>query len=297
MLPSQELKDLASRIGVCLSGRSVPDGCDIRYRQMSWVLVFDAKGELAAAADLAHLFSRKECEERPIPEVLVEFVEDAIMAERSLEAYLRDYFEAKGSEETFTALAEKLSSMERVAQTRIARCLEGGAARCEDPLLTKCHALLLRADACGHQVIDVVAYGSLQEDMVAFLERNPERRACRRLVEPYVEVALRYGFDLRDRCETLARRWIAGPHETAERSEGAAWLATELRRCCKEEVVRLEAVLAESGGTGHGALRCYALLGRAEEVLVALNRCSVVAPVLRPIYASWRALAEARLTE
>jgi len=297
LLPSKELRDLTTRIGVCLSGPSVPEGCDIRYCQSSWVLVFDTRGELLAAADLSNLFSRKENEERPIPKVLVEFVDDSIAHAKSLEAHLRDYVETRGSEEAFAALGQKLSSIERVGQVRVARRLEAAASCCEDPIRTKCHALLLRADACGHQVIDAVAFGSLQEDMVTFLERHPEHRVCRRLVEPCVQVALRYSFDLRGYCEALARRWIVGPYETAERSEGAAWLATELRRCCKAEVTRLEAELAECGTSDHCVLRCHALLGRPTDVLVALNRCSTVAPVLRPIYGAWRAEAEARLAQ
>ena len=49
LLPSKEVLELSKRVDICLSGRATPKGCDIRYRQFYWLLVFDAKGELVFA--------------------------------------------------------------------------------------------------------------------------------------------------------------------------------------------------------------------------------------------------------
>ena len=48
LLPSDELRELSKRVDVCLSGKTAPKGCDIRYRQLYWLMVFNDGGELMA---------------------------------------------------------------------------------------------------------------------------------------------------------------------------------------------------------------------------------------------------------
>ncbi len=52
MLPSQQLRDLAKTFDICLSGKKSPANCDVRYRQLYWLMVFDQEGELRSACKL-----------------------------------------------------------------------------------------------------------------------------------------------------------------------------------------------------------------------------------------------------
>ena len=75
MLPSKEMIELSKHVDICLSGRTAPKGCDIRYRQLYWILVFDAKGELVSGRNLGKELTKARRKGEALPKAFVALVE------------------------------------------------------------------------------------------------------------------------------------------------------------------------------------------------------------------------------
>ncbi|MEC7584347.1 MAG: hypothetical protein VYE77_08515 [Planctomycetota bacterium] len=294
LLPSQELRELSERVDVCLSGKETPPGCDIRYRQFYWLMVYDERGELLSACRLSDELTKKKQQGLSLPEALVAVVEERLKVSPSLEQLERQYVEERGSQAAYDALVEKVKQIEGVGQMRVADFFVEAAAKTAVPVVSQMRGVLMRADACDHQVINHAAYAELRASIEAFLQQHPGSAHCAELLEPLLEVGMKYTFDVSGRCEAYAQQWsdeAAGPPETLEARQA---LAEELRAMCKEDLKRASERLARMKPGAYGQLRLQARLGQAQQTLDGLDATKSFG-VMRPIHAEWRRDAQASL--
>ena len=289
MLPSKELKDLSKRVDICLSGRVAPKGCDIRYRQMYWALVFDSKGELVAGRDLSKVLTQARRKGKALPQALVSFVDQALKKE-SLESLERRYSKQRGSADAFAAITAKVKSMDRIGQMRAASFLEQAAPDTHDPALSRARGIFLAADACRHQVINHGAFLALQTSIESFIDDHRTHPICLELIEPLFEVALRYRFDVPARCEAYAESWRSAPSNSRAERESSVRLARAVLTHCQTEVDSVEPI----DETDYDAPRRVARLGQAKKLLQLLDTRKTIG-VMKPIHAEWRREAAAKL--
>lgn len=294
MLPSKALKDLSKSVDICLSGKTAPEGCDIRYRQNYWLMVFDAKGELVAACDLGKELTRGKKKRQAIPDTFSAFVERALKDGQSLESFERRYVAERGSDASHAALVAKVESMDRVGQMRVVSFLERVANQTDDPVRSRVRGIQLNAAACNRQVINHGALLSLRESIESFIAERPEHPACHELIEPLCDVALKYSFDLPARCEAYAAAWNSGPHPDAAARSARAMLSSALLRHCESEVTRGSAKLEEMDEGEYGLAKELARLGEAKRLLDVLATTKSFG-VMKPIHAEWRKNARAKL--
>ena len=239
MLPSEEVRVLSERVDICLSGRVVPPGCDIRFRQFYWLMVFSSKGEILAAYRLADQLSKQKKLGSSLPQGLVNVVDAGLKTKVSLEQLERRYISERGSARAYEALKDKVSQMERVGQMRVGKFLAKVAHETADPGLSRARGILMVSDACDHQVINHAAYANLKKLIEGFIQDYPQHPSCLDLIEPLANVALKYSFDLRSRCEVYAKAWSARLCKNELARKGLQKLSQKLRDHCDAEVERL----------------------------------------------------------
>ena len=297
MLPSKELRDLSKRVDICLSGKTVPKGCDIRFRQFFWLMVFDDRGELLTACRLSdRLTEERKMFGTTLPESLVSIVEKGLKAGPSLEQLERRYIAEHGSNEALDGLRKKIKAMEGVAQMRVAAFLARAAPSTADPALSRANGILMEAAACNRQVINHAAYAKLAKSIEGFVEDHPDHPSCGDLVKPLANVALKYAFDLPARCKVYAKTWTSMKTDSAKAVEGLRKLSQQLLVHCDAEVTRAATALRTMKPNAYGRIRLLARLGRAQETLDGLAATKTFG-VMRPIHADWRKAAPAKLQE
>ena len=293
MLPSKELRELSKRVDICLSGKTTPKGCDIRFRQFYWLMVFDDQGELLTACRLADRLTEQEKKfGRTLPEGLVAVVDSGLKVAPSLEELERRYIKAKGSTETFEALREKVKAMEGVGQMRLADFLVKTAAETSDPGLARVRGVLVEAAACDRQVINHGAYARLRKSIEGFIKVHPSHPSAGDVIRPLADVGLKYSFDLAATCKAYASAWS----EASPPGGALHKLSQQLLDHCGEEIARADKKLSRMKPDAYGRLRLQARLGRAQETLDGL-KASKSYGVFRPIHAEWRRDAAAKLSE
>jgi hypothetical protein len=293
LLPSEEVRVLSERVDICLSGRAVPLGCDIRFRQFYWLMVFSSKGEILAAYRLADQLSKQKKLGSSLPQGLVNVVDAGLKTKFSLEQLERRYISERGSARAYEALKDKVSQMERVGQMRVGKFLAKVAHETADPGLSRARGILMVSDACDHQVINHAAYANLKKLIEGFIHDYPQHPSCLDLIEPLANVALKYSFDLRSRCAVYAKAWSAMPSKNEPARKGLKNLAQKLRDHCDAEVERTKKKLSGMKPGAYGVLRSLARLGRAKETLEGLEKAKTFG-VMRPIHAEWRVDAKAK---
>ena len=92
MLPSNELRELSKRVDINLSGKMSPKGCDIRFRQFYWMMVFNPDGELMSAYNLSNELTAIMKLGLSLPQAFVSSVESGLRAEHSLEDLEQRYW-------------------------------------------------------------------------------------------------------------------------------------------------------------------------------------------------------------
>ena len=289
LLPSQQLAELAERYAICLSGETAPAGCDIRYRQFYWLLLFDPNGELRHACRLGEALSAGVQQGFSVADAFVEVVDAAAKKPTTLQQAQRAYVSEAGSADAFTALREKLADLQRVGQLHTAAMLTKVAAATKDPVRSVARGLILEADACSHQVISYAAFARLREGIQRFLSQHPGYDEADDLVDLLVEVGMKYSFDVAARCRELTATWQATDSAPAQQRLAAALVARgEAAAAAARE--RLKAMKPDD----YDRLRCLAVCGEARATLDALDATKSFG-VFRPIHAAWRAAAKQRL--
>lgn len=296
MLPSQELRDLSRRVDICLSGKTAPRGCDIRFRQFFWLMVFSDRGELLTACRLSDRLTEQKKFGQTLPQGLVSIVESGLETSPGLEELERRYIAERGSTKALDALRKKIDAMEGVAQMRVAAFLRKAASDTADPVLSRANGILMEAAACDRQVINHAAYNKLARSIEGFIEDHPDHPSCVDLIEPLAGVALKYTFDLRARCREYAKVWAAKKTRSAAARDGLAMLRRRLLAHCDADVARAEEQLSTMKPRAYGRLRLHARLGLAKQVLEGLGATRSFG-VMRPIHADWRADAAAKLAK
>jgi len=106
LLPSPQMVELSERFAICLSGKRTPKGCDVRYRQFYWLMVFDREGELRHACRLGDELTASMKEGLGVADAFVEAVDAAYKKPMSLQQAQRAYLRARGSDASFAALQQ-----------------------------------------------------------------------------------------------------------------------------------------------------------------------------------------------
>lgn len=296
MLPSKELRELSKRVDICLSGKTTPKGCDIRYRQFYWLMVFDDRGELLSACRLADRLTEQEKRfGRSLPEGLVAIVDSGLKAAPSLEELERRYVKARGSKDAVEALREKIKSMAGVGQIRLADFLVKTASKTTDPGLARARGVLVEAAACNRQVINHAAYARLRKSIEGFVRDYPAHASGADLIKPLADVALKYSFDLPAACKAYASAWSGMKTESDDARNGLRRLSEQLLLHCDAEAARADKKLRRMKPDAYGRLRLQARLGRARETLDGLRATRTIG-VFRPIHAEWRRDASEKLS-
>ena len=291
LLPSKQLRGLARRVDICLSGRTAPTGCDIRYRQFYWLMVFDQRGELLGARRLAEGFQEQKELGNTLPDGFVTLVEECLQATPSLEDLERRYLSARGSEDAHKSLQDKVASLAGVGLFRVAQFLKDAAARTDDPGLSIARGIRMQSSACASQVISHSAYARLRKAIEEFIAQHPEHPACASLIEPLTDVALRYTFDLASVCDDYATAWSAAARGAARKP--LQRLARRLKEQCTTALGQAEKRIATMKPKQYGYLRLLARLGRGNATLEGLKKKRSFG-VMKPIHAEWRAAAAAK---
>jgi hypothetical protein len=287
LLPSPQLAELAKRFSICLSGKTSPANCDIRYRQLYWLMVFDAKGELRSACRLGDKLTKVTKEGFDVPNAFVEIVEEAIEQPLSLEQLERDYVAARGSNESFDALLAKVEQLEGVGQMRVAKFLAAVKAETKDPVRSQARGLQVEAGACSHQVIAHAAFEHLREGVVEFVSAHPEHPAAVEMLKPLMEVGMKYSFDVAAKCRAYAQRWSRDGVAAHERL--ADLLLKQSDTLVRSAAKKLQSMQPRD----YGYLRLQAVCGDAEGVLATMETTKTYG-VFRPIHAEWREEAAAK---
>lgn len=294
LLASKEFRGLCGEFEVCLAGALVPRDWDIRFPEHSHILVFNAKGELVAAARLDRMLNRPDFRNRSVAEAVQVFVRVGLTQE-SMEEFIREYVSNQGSADAYSRLRWKVGAMDRVGALRVAEQLEQLAADDTDPGRRRVHALSLRADALGHQPVDLQALGDLARQIEEALAAHPQHALEAQLLDVYVDVAHRFTFDLPAACTTVATQLEASFPQDEAAAAAARRAAEELRATCTGRVESLGAQAADARRSDFTRLRALALLGRAAEFLAALAEQPVVPDELEVVVDGWRREAEARV--
>lgn len=288
LLPSQQLRDLAATFDICLSGKEAPAGCDVRYRQLYWLMVFDQQGELRSACKLGEQLGVVTKQGFDVPNAFVEIVEQGQGSKTTLEGLKRAYLESRGSEAAFEALRNKLDELQGVGQMGIATFLHKAATKTEDPVMSRARSLLIEAHACSHQVINHGAFAHLQKGLANFIGQHPSHAFTPKLLQPLLNVGLKYSFDIEVKCRSYAEQWTSGEGRTAHGDLVAALnqqLAVKLQEAMKQ--------LAELEPTAYARPRLLALVGDAKQLLQVMETTKTFG-VFRAIHAEWRREAEAK---
>jgi len=295
LLPSKELRELSKRVDICLSKKTSPKGCDIRFRQFYWLMVFDDRGELTGAYQLSKGLTAARKRGMKLPAALVSIVDAGLKAGPSLEELERRYLADRGSQKTLNALRSKIDAMDGVGQIRLADFLVATASKTADPASARAQGVLVEAAACDHQVINHAAYARLRRSIEGFIAEYPGHSSCTQLLEPLTNVAMKYTFDLRSRCRDYAKAW-SSVESSEEAKAGLRKLSQRLLERCDAEVAKAEKKLGRMKPKAYGVLRLKARLGRAQETLDGLDAARTIG-VMRPIHAEWRKDATAGLGE
>lgn len=289
LLPSQQLADLSQRFSICLSGKTSPANCDVRYRQLYWLMVFDKRGELRHACRLGDELGRVTKQGFDVPNAFVEIVEGALQQPASLQQLQRDYVAAAGSQSAFEALDKKLKALQGVGQMHTAQWLAKVADNAKEPVLSRARGLMLEADACSHQVLNHAAFLHLRKGIVAFVQAHPDHTMAEQLLEPLLEVGMKYTFDVAARCRAYARQW-----RSADATVAAKKIADLLLKHGDQLVAKARLAASEMKPSDYGYLRLLAVCGDAKATLAKLASTKTLG-VFRPIHEEWRAEARAKL--
>lgn len=289
LLPSQQFADLSQRFAICLPGKQAPSNCDIRYRQLYWLLVYDDKGELRGACRLGAQLTKVTKQGFDVPNAFVEIVEKAIETPVSLEQLERDYIASHGSDKAFAALQAKLKALQGVGQMRVARFLATASEHAKDPVRSRARGLQVEADACSHQVINYGAFAKLREGLAEFVTAYPEHPASAEMLKPLLEVGMKYSFDVEAKCRAYAQQW-SGP----DRGVAHKKLATLLLKQAAKKVLTANEKLKQLKPGAYGYVRLQAVCGEAQIVLTTLDSTKTFG-VMRPIHTEWRSEAQAKL--
>ena len=139
--------------------------------------------------------------------------------------------------------------------------------------------------------LDDVEY--IAESIESFLARNPDHPDANELLGAYLEVALKYSFDIAARCQAVARKWQENPIDG--RQQAARELAGRLVQRCDRHLRSVRGSIKKlKSETSYDAPRLYAQLGDAEKTLDLLEKTKPFG-VMRPIHSAWREEAEAKL--
>jgi len=293
LLPSDELKQLHRRVPICLSGAELPGNCDIRFGQFYYFFMFNAEGELTHVADMSNGLTRRVRQGMSLPLAFLDMVDESMQMETSLDDCERAYLDSKGAAEAYHMLLDKLKQMERIGSIRVATLLRENAEKMDDPVRTRFHALSIEIAAVRRQVINKKAIDSLAESIENFLARSPDHPGANELLGAYLEVALKYSFDIAARCQAVARKWQENPIDG--RQQAARELAGRLVQRCDRHLRSVRGNIKKlKSETSYDAPRLYAQLGDAEKTLELLEKTQTFG-VMRPIRSAWREKAEAKL--
>ena len=289
LLPSPQMVELSERFAICLSGKRTPKGCDVRYRQFYWLMVFDVEGELRHACRLGDELTAGMKEGLGVADAFVEAVDAAHKKPMSLQQAQRAYLRARGSDASFAALQQKLVDLQRVGQLQTAALLASEADQTADPTQSKARALRLEADACSHQVINHAAFARLRAGITTFLQEHPAHEASPGLVDLLLEVGMKYSFDVEAQCRILGAPWTNGA-ATPDHRRLADLLASRSRAV----VAAARRKLANMEPDDYGYAMFLAVCGEAQATLDALAKQKSFG-VFRPIHAEWRRDAQQKL--
>ena len=288
LLPSQQLRDLAKTFDICLSGKQSPANCDVRYRQLYWLMVFDAKGELRSACKLGEQLGVVTKQGFDVPNAFVEIVEAGSRSKTTLAGLKRAYVESRGSLASFEALREKLDEVHGVGQMGIAAFLAETADKTKDPVLSRARSLLIEAHACSHQVINYGAFSHLRQGLVEFIDEHPSHAFTPKLLQPLLDTGLKYSFDIGVKCRSYAKQWSGG-----DVSEARSELVAALNKQVAIKLQKANKQLAELKPTAYARPQLLAVVGDAKGLLQAMETTKSYG-VFRPIHAEWRREAEAK---
>lgn len=294
MLPSAELRELSKRVDINLSGKISPKGCDIRFRQFYWMMIFNPEGELMYACNLSDELTKRMKIGLFLPQAFVSSVESGLRAEHSLEDLEQRYIAEHGTEAAYLALRDKVEAMAGVGQMRVAAFLSK-ATETADPGLSRARGILVATDACNRQVINHAAYAALRKSIESFVREFPTHPSAPSLIEPLGNVALKYTFDLSSKCEAYAREWMSVESGSKEVKASLAELARQLLEYRDTEIARAEKRLREFP-EAYGALTLRARLGQAQETLTGLDNGQTFG-VFKPIHAEWRTEATTKMMD
>lgn len=289
LLPSQQLADLSERFSICLSGKTSPANCDVRYRQLYWLMVFNKQGELQHACRLGDELGKVTKQGFDVPNAFIEIVEDAIKKPASLQQMQRDYVAAGGSTKAFAALNQKVKDLQGVGQMHTAEFLAKVADKAKDPVLSRARGLMVEADACSHQVINHGAYKHLRTGIGAFVQAHPDHAMAGELLTPLLEVGMKYSFDVAGKCRSYAQQWANNDATAAHKK-----IADRLLKRGEQVVAKTKKELGEMKPSDYGYLRSLAVCGDAKATLAKLESTKTFG-VFRPIHKEWRAEAQAKL--
>jgi hypothetical protein len=293
LLPSAELKNLHKQVPILLSGKELPANCDIRYGQFYYFFMFNEVGELTDVADMSNGLTMRTQKGMSLPKAFLDMVAESMKITTSLASCERDYVASKGSQESFKKLTKKLDELERIGSLRVAAFLRENASLTANPMLTRQRALSVETAAVKRQVINKKAIDSLAGQIEKFLLANPSHRDAEQILENYLKIALRYSFDVPQRCRALAESWRQDANETNRAA--VSRLAERLIVRGDQHVATVQSQLAKmKKKKSYDAVRLYAQIGDAEQTLKLLKETTSF-PVIRPIHAAWRAKATAKL--
>ena len=293
LLPSDELKQLHQQVPICLSGNELPGNCDIRFGQFYYFFMFNAEGELTNVADMSNGLTKRVRQGMSLPLAFLDMVDESMLIETSLDDCERAYLDSKGSNEAYSTLLDKLTQLERIGSIRVATLLRENADKMDDPMRTRFHALSIEIAAVRRQVINKQAIDSLADSIENFLAQNPDHPGADQLLDAYLEVALKYSFDVAGRCQAVAQNWQENPNNGEQ--ESARRLADKLINRCHKHLRSVRGSIKKlKSETSYEAPRLYAQIGDAAKTLDLLEKTRTFG-VMRPIHSAWREQAEAKL--
>ena len=293
LLPSAELKNLHKRVPILLSGKELPANCDIRYGQFYYFFMFNEAGELTDVADMSNGLTMRTQKGMSLPKAFLDMVAESMKITTSLASCERDYLESKGSKKSYKKLTKKLAGLERIGSLRVAAFLRENAAKTADPTLTRRRALSVETAAVKRQVINKKAIDSLARQIEKFLGDHPGHSDADEILGDYLKVALRYSFDVSQRCRALADGWRQAARENNRAAINS--LADRLVKLGEEHAGSVQSQLDKmKKKKSYDALRLYAQVGDAEKTLELLKETTSF-PVMRPVHAAWRTKANEKL--
>ena len=189
--------------------------------------------------------------------------------------------------------AEPSRSRERIGSLRVAAFLRENAAKTADPTLTRRRALSVETAAVKRQVINKKAIDSLAGQIEKFLGDHPGHSDADEILGDYLKVALRYSFDVPQRCRALADAWRQAASENNRAAINS--LADRLVKLGEEHAGSVQTQLEKvKKKKSYDAVRLFAQVGDAEKTLELLKETTSF-PVMRPVHAAWRTKAKEKL--